>query len=249
MQIADSVALVTGAGRGLGQVFVQELARRGAKTVYAAARNPARLGGPGTPGIPVELDITKPDQVTAAADRCADVNLLINNAGVMTSSPFLEAPTMDGARQEIETNYLGTLAMCRAFAPVLAANGGGAIVNLLSVTSFFTNPENGSYGASKAAEWSLTNGVRIELAHQGTLVVGVHAGFIDTEMVTELARGLPKLDPLDVVRQVFDAVEANRVEVLAGERTRRVKSLLPDDHEKIYPAIQATWDANHPRAT
>ena len=249
MQIADSVALVTGAGRGLGQVFVQELARRGAKTVYAAARNPARLGGPGTPGIPVELDITKPDQVTAAADRCADVNLLINNAGVMTSSPFLEAPTMDGARQEIETNYLGTLAMCRAFAPVLAANGGGAIVNLLSVTSFFTNPENGSYGASKAAEWSLTNGVRIELAQQGTLVVGVHAGFIDTEMVTELARGLPKLDPLDVVRQVFDAVEANRVEVLAGERTRRVKSLLPDDHEKIYPAIQATWDANHPRAT
>jgi NAD(P)-dependent dehydrogenase (short-subunit alcohol dehydrogenase family) len=249
MQIADSVALVTGAGRGLGQVFVQELARRGAKTVYAAARNPARLGGPETPGIPVELDITKPDQVTAAADRCADVNLLINNAGVMTSSPFLEAPTMDGARQEIETNYLGTLAMCRAFAPVLAANGGGAIVNLLSVTSFFTNPENGSYGASKAAEWSLTNGVRIELAHQGTLVVGVHAGFIDTEMVTELARGLPKLDPLDVVRQVFDAVEANQVEVLAGERTRRVKSLLPDDHEKIYPAIQATWDANHPRAT
>ena len=226
MQIADSVALVTGAGRGLGQVFVQELARRGAKTVYAAARNPARLGGPGTPGIPVELDITKPDQVTAAADRCADVNLLINNAGVMTSSPFLEAPTMDGARQEIETNYLGTLAMCRAFAPVLARGGGGAIVNLLSVTSFFTNPENGSYGASKAAEWSLTNGVRIELA-----------------------RGLPKLDPLDVVRQVFDAVEANRVEVLAGERTRRVKSLLPDDHEKIYPAIQATWDANHPRAT
>jgi NAD(P)-dependent dehydrogenase (short-subunit alcohol dehydrogenase family) len=246
MQIADSVALVTGAGRGLGQVFVQELARRGAKTVYAAARNPARLDGP---GIPVQLDITQPDQVAAAADRCADVNLLINNAGVMTTSPFLEAPTMDGARLEIETNYLGTLAMCRAFAPVLAGHGGGAIVNLLSVTSFFTNPENGSYGASKAAEWSLTNGVRIELAHQGTLVVGVHAGFIDTEMVTELARGLPKLDPLDVIRQVFDAVEADQVEVLAGERTKRVKSLLPDDHEKIYPAIQATWDAGHPRAT
>ncbi|HEX3752764.1 MAG TPA: SDR family oxidoreductase [Streptosporangiaceae bacterium] len=242
MQIADSVALVTGAGRGLGQVFVRELTRRGAKTVYAAARNPARLDGP---GIPVELDVTQPDQVAAAADRCADVNLLINNAGVMTTSPFLEAPTMDGARLEIETNYLGTLAMCRTFAPVLAANGGGAIVNLLSVTSFFTNPENGSYGASKAAEWSLTNGVRIELAHQGTLVVGVHAGFIDTEMATELARGLPKLDPLDVVRQVFDAVEANQVEVLAGERTQRIKRLLPDDHEEIYPAIQATWDASH----
>jgi NAD(P)-dependent dehydrogenase (short-subunit alcohol dehydrogenase family) len=244
MRIEDSVALVTGAGRGLGRVFVQELARRGAKTIYAAARDPARVTGP---GIPVELDITKPDQVAAAAERCADVNLLVNNAGVMTTSPLLGAPTMDGARQEIETNYLGTLAMCRAFAPVLAANGGGAIVNMLSVVSFFTNPDNGSYGASKAAEWALTNGVRIELAQQGTLVVGVHAGFIDTEMVTELARGLPKDDPEDVARQVFDAVEAGRVEVLADQRTERVKSLLPDDHEKIYPAVQERWNAEHPR--
>jgi NAD(P)-dependent dehydrogenase (short-subunit alcohol dehydrogenase family) len=244
MRIEDSVALVTGAGRGLGRVFVQELARRGAKTIYAAARNPALVTGP---GIPVELDITKPDQVAAAAERCADVNLLVNNAGVMTTSPLLGAPTMDGARQEIETNYLGTLAMCRAFAPVLAANGGGAIVNMLSVVSFFTNPDNGSYGASKAAEWALTNGVRIELAQQGTLVVGVHAGFIDTEMVTELARGLPKDDPEDVARQVFDAVEGGRVEVLADQRTERVKRLLPDDHEKIYPAIQERWNAEHPR--
>jgi NAD(P)-dependent dehydrogenase (short-subunit alcohol dehydrogenase family) len=231
MRIEDSVVLVTGAARGLGRAFVAELAARGAKTIYAAARNPAQVQGP---GIPVELDITRPDQVAAAARGCADVNLLVNNAGVMTSSPFIEAPSMDGARQEIETNYLGTLAMCRAFAPVLAANGGGAIVNMLSVTSFFTNPENGSYGASKAAEWSMTNGVRIELARYGTLVVGVHAGFIDTEMVTELARGLPKGRPEDVARQVFDAVEAGQVEVLA-------------DHEKIYPAVQERWDEAHPQ--
>jgi NAD(P)-dependent dehydrogenase (short-subunit alcohol dehydrogenase family) len=243
MRIEDSVVLVTGAARGLGQAFVTELAARGAKTIYAAARNPAQVQGP---GIPFELDITRPDQVAAAADRCGDVNLLVNNAGVMTSSPFLAAPSLDGARLEIETNYLGTLAMCRAFAPVLAANGGGAIVNMLSVTSFFTNPENGSYGASKAAEWSLTNGVRIELARQGTLVVGVHAGFIDTEMVTELARGMPKSDPADVARQVFDAVEAGQVEVLADRRTERIKSLLPEDHEKIYPAVQERWNEAHP---
>ena len=244
MRIEDSVVLVTGAARGLGRAFVAELAARGAKTIYAAARNPAQVQGP---GIPVELDITRPDQVAAAARRCADANLLVNNAGVMTSSPFIEAPSMDGARQEIETNYLGTLAMCRAFAPVLAANGGGAIVNMLSVTSFFTNPENGSYGASKATEWSMTNGVRIELARYGTLVVGVHAGFIDTEMVTELARGLPKDRPEDVARQVFDAVEAGQVEVLADRRTERIKSLLPADHEKIYPAVQERWDEAHPQ--
>jgi NAD(P)-dependent dehydrogenase (short-subunit alcohol dehydrogenase family) len=247
MRVEGAVALVTGAGRGLGRAFARELVRRGAATVYGAARDPGAVTEPGV--SPVALDITDPGRVAQAARQCADVSLLVNNAGAMTRSPLIDAASTDGARLEMETNYFGTLAMCRAFAPVLAANGGGAIVNLLSVTSFFTNPENGSYGASKAAEWSLTNGVRIELAHQGTLVVGVHAGFIDTEMVTELARGLPKLDPLDVVRQVLDAVEAGQVEVLAGERTRRVKSQLPDDHEKIYPAIQAAWDAGHPRAT
>ena len=128
---------------------------------------------------------------------------------------------MDGARQEMETNYFGTLAMCRAFAPVLEGNGGGAIVDVLSVVSWFTNPANGSYGASKAAAWSLTDGVPIELARQGTLVVGVHAGFVDTAMATELAGDAPKISPADVARQVFDAVEAGEVEVLADERNHR----------------------------
>ena len=245
MKIDGSVALVTGANRGLGRAFAKELVSRGAAKVYGAARDPAAVTEPGV--TPLALDITDPERVAQVAAQCADVNLLVNNAGVLKYSTFTGAPNLDAARLEMETNYFGTLSMCRAFAPVLAANGGGAIVNMLSVTSFFTNPENGSYGASKAAEWSLTNGVRIELARQGTLVVGVHAGFIDTEMVTELARDLPKSRPEDVARQVFDAVEAGQVEVLADRRTQRIKSLLPEDHEKIYPAVQERWDAEHPR--
>jgi len=244
MRIAGSVALVTGAGRGLGRAFAHALLERGAKTVYAAARNPSAVTEPGV--VPVRLDITDHGRIAEVAGECRDVSLLVNNAGVMEMSPLIGAATLDGARLEMETNYLGTLAMCRAFAPVLAANGGGAIVNMLSVVSWFTNPVNGSYSASKAAEWSMTNGVRIELARQGTLVVGVNAGFIDTEMAAELAGDAPKTSPADVARQVFDAVEAGQVEVLADGRTRRIKSLLPQDHEEIYPAVQAAWDANHP---
>ena len=244
MKIDGSVALVTGANRGLGRVYARELVGRGAARVYGAARDPAAVTEPGV--TPLALDITDPERVAQVAAQCTDVNLLVNNAGVLKYSTFTGAPNLDAARLEMETNYFGTLSMCRAFAPVLAANGGGAIVNMLSVTSFFTNPDNGSYGASKAAAWALTNGVRIELAHQGTLVVGVHAGFIDTEMVTELARDLPKSRPEDVARQVFDGVEAGQVEVLADDRTRRIKSLLPEDHEKIYPAVQERWNEAHP---
>ena len=162
------------------------------------------------------------------------MSLLVNNAGVLRYSTFTSAPDLDAARQEMETNYFGTLRMCRAFAPVLAAAGGGAIVNMLSITSFFTNPFNASYGASKAAEWSLTNGVRIELHHQGTLVVAVHAGFIDTEMAA-LANA-PKISPESVAGQAFDAVEAGQIEVLADERSRDVKAKLSRDHELDLPA-------------
>jgi NAD(P)-dependent dehydrogenase (short-subunit alcohol dehydrogenase family) len=239
LRIDGSVALVTGAGRGLGRAFVRALAERGARTVYGAARDPSAVTGAGA--VPVALDITDPARVAQVADECRDVNLLINNAGVMTSSPLIGVPGTDSARLEMETNYFGTLHMCQAFAPVLAANGGGALVNMLSVVSWFTNPGNGSYGASKAAEWAMTNGVRIELARQGTLVVGVHSGFIDTDMAAGI--DTPKNSPDDVAAQALDAVEAGQIEVLADERTRRVKASLSRDHELIYPAVQDAWDA------
>jgi len=239
MKIDGSVALVTGANRGLGQAYARELVKRGAAKVYGAARNPAAVTEPGV--TPIALDITDPARVAQVAQQCADVSLLVNNAGVMKASTFISAPNLDAARLEMETNYFGTLGMCRAFAPVLAANGGGAIVNMLSVTSFYTNPFNASYGASKAAGWSLTNGVRLELHHQGTLVVAVHAGFIDTDMAALV--DAPKDSPESVAQQAFDAVEAGQIEVLADERTRTVKAQLSRDHELIYPPVQEFWDS------
>jgi NAD(P)-dependent dehydrogenase (short-subunit alcohol dehydrogenase family) len=137
MKIDGAVALVTGANRGLGQVYARELVARGAAKVYGAARNPAAVTEPGV--TPVALDITDPDRVAQVAAQCADVTLLVNNAGVLKYSTFTGAPSLDAARAEMETNYFGTLSMCRAFAPVLAANGGGVIVNMLSVTSFYSN--------------------------------------------------------------------------------------------------------------
>ena len=239
MRIEGSVALVTGADRGLGRADARELVSRGAAKVYGAARHRDQVTEPGV--TPVALDITDPAQVSRVAGQCADVSLLVNNAGVMKASTFIGAPTLDAARQEMETNYFGTLSMCRAFAPVLAANGGGAIVNMLSVTSFYTNPLDASYGASKAAGWSLTNGIRLELHLQGTLVIGVHAGFIDTDMAALV--NAPKISPESMARQICDAIEAGQVEVLADERTRFVKASLPRDHELIYPPVQEFWDA------
>jgi NAD(P)-dependent dehydrogenase (short-subunit alcohol dehydrogenase family) len=238
MRIKGTVALVTGADRGLGRAYARELVRRGAAKVYGAARHPAAVTDPGV--LPIALDITDEGLVSHAAELCSDVGLLVNNAGVMKASTFLDAPNLDAARLEMETNYFGTLRMCRAFAPNLAANGGGAVVNMLSVSSFYTNPFDASYGASKAAAWSLTNGIRIELAHQGTLVVAVHASFIDTDMAA--GTDAPKISPESVARQAFAAVEAGTVEVLADERSQFVKASLSRDHELIYPPVQDFWN-------
>ncbi|GAA4637230.1 SDR family oxidoreductase [Actinoallomurus vinaceus] len=222
MRIQGATALVTGANRGLGQVMTRMLLQRGAQRVYAGARDPQTVVEPGV--IPVGLDVTDPAQVAAAAETCADVTLLVNNAGVLTDSALLAAPGLGAARTEMEVNYFGTLAMCRAFAPLLTRNGYGAIVNVLSIASWFNNPAMGSYCASKAAAWAMTNGVRSELHDEGILVVGVHCGYIDTDMARHVT-GV-KNTPESIAAQVFDAVEAGRTEVLADERTRQVKAAL-----------------------
>jgi NAD(P)-dependent dehydrogenase (short-subunit alcohol dehydrogenase family) len=239
MKLAGVTALVTGANRGLGAAFARALIERGARTVYAGARHPADVTSPDL--VPVQLDITDPGEVASAAARCADVTLLINNAAYATQTPLIAGPSLDNARQEMETNYFGTLAMCRAFAGVLGRNGGGALVNMLSITSFFNSPALGTFCPTKAALWSLTNGVRIELRRQGTLVIGAHSGFIDTRLAAGF--DVPKHTPADVAAQVLDAVEAGREEVLADERTRSIKAALPRDLELIYPDVERQWAA------
>ena len=244
MQINGSIVLVTGANRGLGRAFARGLLERGATTVYGGARDPGTIVDPGV--IPVALDITDPMSVAAAVARCGDVTILVNNAGIGGGGALLGAPGTDGAREEMEVNYFGTLAMCRAFAPVLRRNGGGALVNMLSALSFFSLPDLGSYSASKSAAWSLTNGVRIELRSQGTQVVGIHAGFIDTDLTATLE--VPKADPVDIVHKALDGVEAGWEEVLADDTSVAVKAALPHDLDHLYPGIQRQWDDAHREA-
>ena len=166
---------------------------------------------------------------------------MVNNAGVARFVPALGAPTMDDARLEIETNYLGTLAMCRAFAPVLKRNGGGVLVNMLSVVSFFNAPMQGSYCASKAAEWSLTKAVRFELRAQGTLVIGVYAGYIDTDMTAGLMA--PKSSPADIAARVLEGIASGTEDILADERSRTVFAGLRKDDGAFDANMQKIWDS------
>ncbi|WP_137174044.1 SDR family oxidoreductase [Massilia sp. HP4] len=219
MKVRDAVVLVTGANRGLGRAWARLLLEAGARKVYAAARDPRSIDLPDV--IPLELDITRPEQVRRAAAECGDLTLLVNNAGIVRGGHLFDDEAFERARQELDTNLFGTLAMCRAFAPILGANGGGAIVNVLSVLSWISIPGGATYSMSKAATWSMTNGVRIALKPQGTQVVGVHVAFMDTDMTAGV--DAPKASPLDVVIQTVAALEAGQEEVLADGLTREVK--------------------------
>jgi len=230
MNIDASVALVTGANRGIGRAIARALVERGAK-VYAGARNPRSITDPQL--IPVGLDITDPASVAAAARDCDDVSILVNNAGISTGTSPLSGDSLDDARREIEVNYLGPLGMSRAFAPVLAVNGGGALVNILSVMSWITVPRFGNYAAAKSAAWSMTNALRVMLRDQGTLVTGVHVGYVDTDMAAAIEA--PKLDPDEVARQVVEAIASGTEEVLVDPLSRQVKAALAGDLDLLYP--------------
>ncbi len=222
MNVQNATVLITGANRGLGAEFARQALARGARKVYAAARDPSTVLAPGL--VPVRLDVTDAAQAAALAEQLGDVDLVINNAGVANTGSVLDAEGLDSLRWMLETNVFGLLNVSRGFAPVLARHGGGAIVNVLSVASWVSNPVLANYAVTKAAAWSATNGLRDALRSQGTQVLGVHVGLIDTD----LTRGFdaPKLTTEIVVERVFAALEAGDSEVLVDELTRAVKSGL-----------------------
>lgn len=235
MNISGSTALVTGANRGLGRHFAEQLRDRGAAKVYATARDARRVDLPGVEVI--ALDITDLEQVASAAAAAGDVDLLINNAGISTYQGLVTGD-LDQIRLEMETHYFGTLSVVRAFAPVLAANGGGAILNVLSALSWFQFEGATAYGAAKAAAWSLTDGIRLELAGQGTQVTGLHAGAVDTDMMAGF--DVPKSDPADVVRAALDGLESGSLEVLADDASAQAKAGLAADPGQRYPQTVVT---------
>ncbi|MEJ8811209.1 SDR family oxidoreductase [Variovorax ureilyticus] len=223
MQIKDSVVFITGANRGLGLAFARAALAAGAKKVYAAARDPNGVTLPGV--VPIALDVTRPEQAEAAARECGDVNLLVNNAGISRGvSLFGTDDAFEKTRAEFETNFFGPWALSRAFAPVLAANGGGAIINVLSILSWLTLPGAAGYSASKSATWSLSNALRSALRAQGTQVLSLHVAFMDTDMTSGIPG--PKASPDDVVKKTFEALEAGKFEVLADPLTQQVKAGL-----------------------
>ena len=235
MQVKGSTALVTGANRGIGQQFVEALLAAGAKKVYAGARDPASLkdmvkkGGGKIEAL--KIDVTKDADIAAAAKKCADLTLLINNAGVNFNTPLIDIKSLDNARTEIATNYLGTLAMCRAFAPVLKKNGGGTIVNMLSILARVNLPLMGSLCASKAATLSMTQGVRAELKAQGTTVIAVMPGAVDTRMTEMLS--LPKMAPADVAKAALKAIEDGTEEIYPGDMAQGVAAGLAADPKAV----------------
>jgi NAD(P)-dependent dehydrogenase (short-subunit alcohol dehydrogenase family) len=223
-------ALVTGANRGLGRVLVEQLLERGAAKVYAGARQPDAAAVPGAEMI--GLDLTDSAQIAAAAQHARDVDLIINNAGIDTHTDLVSGD-LQMIQLELNTNFYGPLSVVRAFAPVLAANGGGAIVNILSALSWFAYDGEGAYAAAKAAAWSLTNSIRLELSSQGTQVTAVHAGVIETDMMPDGYPG-PTTTPQDAARTVLDGVQAGELEVVIDEWSRMIKGTLAGNPREFY---------------
>ncbi|QYC38170.1 putative oxidoreductase [Nonomuraea coxensis DSM 45129] len=224
--VAGKVVVVTGGRRGLGAALVDEALARGARKVYSTARSAYADDRPGV--VTAELEVRSAESIAALAEAAADAEIVFNNAGVLLPAPLLTGD-FERVTTTFDVNVFGPLRIARAFAPVLAANGGGALVNMHSVLSWLAG--SGAYGASKAAAWSVTNSLRLELARQNTHVVGVHAGFIDTDMISAI--DAPKATPADVATRILDGLEAGATEVLTDEATVAAKAALSGPVERL----------------
>jgi NAD(P)-dependent dehydrogenase (short-subunit alcohol dehydrogenase family) len=241
MNIKGSVALVTGGNRGLGRSLVQALLAAGARKVYVGSRT---LSTSSDDRIhPLKLDVTSEQDIAAAIADCPDINILINNAGVGSDASFLDPSALQTARVVMETNYFGMLRMVQAFAPVLKRNGGGMIVNILSNVSWYTSPTLATYSATKAAAFSLTEGIRIELKAQGTRVAGVYAGLIDTDLTAQI--DAPKVSPDVVAANTIKGMQEDQEDIFADPGSRGVKAALDNDRQAFYRGIQQRWDTAH----
>jgi NAD(P)-dependent dehydrogenase (short-subunit alcohol dehydrogenase family) len=237
MKLENAVVFITGANRGLGLEFARQALAAGARKVYAGARDPSTVTLPGV--IPVKLDVTDPDQVARAAAQAGDVTLVVNNAGTAILGSLFAPNSVEALQSTFDINVVGTLRVSQAFAPILARNGGGALLNVLSAVSWFSPAGMGTYAATKSAAWNLTNGLRGELRQQGTQVLGLHVGLIDTD----LARGftLPKNPPSLVVERAFAALEQGHSEVLIDEASQQVKQgLTAEPSFYIHSGAEAT---------
>jgi NAD(P)-dependent dehydrogenase (short-subunit alcohol dehydrogenase family) len=219
MKLDNATVLITGANRGIGLAFAKSALARGARKVYAGARDPKSVTLPGV--TPIRLDVNAPADIAAAVEAAGDTTVVINNAGIAQFTSLLAPDAEASLRQQLETNVFGVLRISRAFAPVLAANGGGALLNVASVASWITSPALAAYAVAKSAAWSLSNGLRNELRGQKTQVLTLHMAFVDTDMTQGIAS--PKSTPEDIVARAFDALEAGADEVLADEMAQQVK--------------------------
>ncbi|MES9685657.1 SDR family oxidoreductase [Gottfriedia acidiceleris] len=231
MEISKQTALITGANRGLGRHLAQELLARGAK-VYAGVRNLEMIDLPGV--IPLQLNITDEKSIAAAAEIAKDVTLLINNAGSNTEAALLDGE-MEKIRLEMDTHFFGTLSMIRTFAPILEKNGGGTILNILSVLSWLSLNGGGAYQAAKSAEWSLTNTFRLVLAPKNIFVSGLHVAYMDTDMTAKIKA--PKANPADIAKIAIDGIEAESYEIVADNLSRMVQQNLSGGVKAIYPQL------------
>ena len=234
MNITSKTALVTGANRGIGKALVEALLRAGAGKVYAAARNSDQLAATVALDpirvIPIRLDIADPTQIGTAATIADDVEILINNAGVLDFGTAIDIP-IAAIERNFTVNVFGTLGMARAFAPVIERNGGGAIANLLSVVSFASMPGLAGYNASKAALWSLTQSLRGTLAPRGISVHGVFPGPVDTDMAAAI--DITKTSPAEVAQAIIEGLTSNAEDIFPDPMSRAVYAAWSQDHKAV----------------